>query len=108
MTIQAPASVPDSPRFVLLKRLPGLALALLVAASALLLAAQPWARDWGLSALTLAIAGGLVLGHTVYPALRALRRQTALLDPEPGIQWSKQHLLRLGIVLFGLRLSFQD
>lgn len=80
--------------------LPGLALTLLISALAMVLAGQPWAQQWGLSALTLAIALGLLLGHTAYPALRGLA--------EPGVDWSKQKLLRLGIVLFGLRLSFQD
>lgn len=80
--------------------LPGLALTLLISALAMFLAGQPWAQQLGLSALTLAIAFGLLLGHTVYPALRGLA--------EPGVDWSKQKLLRLGIVLFGLRLSFQD
>lgn len=80
--------------------LPGLALTLLVSALAMVLAGQPWAQQLGLSALTLAIAFGLLLGHTVYPSLRGLA--------EPGVDWSKQKLLRLGIVLFGLRLSFQD
>jgi uncharacterized integral membrane protein (TIGR00698 family) len=80
--------------------LPGLALTLLISALAMFLAGQSWAQQLGLSALTLAIALGLLLGHTVYPALRGLA--------EPGVDWSKQKLLRLGIVLFGLRLSFQD
>lgn len=80
--------------------LPGLAFALLIAALAMFLAGQPWAQKLGLSALTLAIALGLVLGHTAYPALQR--------HLGPGVDWSKQKLLRLGIVLFGLRLSFQD
>lgn len=92
----------------LIRLLPGLALALVIAVVALLVAALSWARDWGLSALTLAIAGGLLAGHTVYPVLSARYRQSVRWNPDPGIQWSKQHLLRLGIVLFGLRLSFQD
>ncbi|EGI76744.1 YeiH family protein [Hylemonella gracilis] len=80
--------------------LPGLMLTLLVSALAMHLASHTWAQRLGLSALTLAIALGLLLGHTVYPALR---------EPvESGVDWSKQKLLRLGIVLFGLRLSFQD
>ncbi|MFO6419470.1 YeiH family protein [Hylemonella sp. W303a] len=80
--------------------LPGLILTLLVAALAMYLAALPWAQGLGLSALTLAIALGLLLGHTVYPVVRS--------PVESGVDWSKQKLLRLGIVLFGLRLSFQD
>ncbi|WP_081767146.1 YeiH family protein [Hylemonella gracilis] len=80
--------------------LPGLTLTLLISAVAMALAEQSWARQLGLSALTLAIALGLLLGHTVYPRLRRVA--------ESGVDWSKQKLLRLGIVLFGLRLSFQD
>ena len=82
----------------------GLIFMLALAAIAMILAAQPWVAHWGLSALTLAIAIGLVLGNTVYPTLGGTQRKAL----DPGVNWSKQRLLRLGIVLFGLRLSFQE
>lgn len=81
-------------------RLPGLALSAGVAVLALLLGNQPRLHAHGLSALTLAIALGIALGNTVYPRLAG--RTGA------GVGFSKQWLLRAGIVLYGLRLTFQD
>ncbi len=67
-------------------RLPGLLLVGLIAAASLYLAELPWLQAHGLSALTVAIVAGIVVGNTFYP------------------HW----LLRAGIVLYGLRLTFQD
>ncbi|WP_282296244.1 YeiH family protein [Stenotrophomonas sp. PS02289] len=83
-----------------LPRLPGLALTAAVAALALLLGQQPALQAHGLSALTLAIALGIGLGNTLYPRLAP--RAGA------GVGFSKQWLLRAGIVLYGVRLTFQD
>jgi uncharacterized integral membrane protein (TIGR00698 family) len=80
--------------------IPGLALAVALAAAATGLAALPWAQQVGLSALILAIVGGMLIGNTVYRPLQAACG--------PGVGLAKQRLLRLGIVLFGLRLTFQD
>ncbi|BAK78505.1 conserved hypothetical protein [Pseudogulbenkiania sp. NH8B] len=82
------------------KTLPGLALTLLLATAALLLATLPALQQLGLSALTLAIVGGIALGNSVYPMLAP--------RCDSGVQLAKQRLLRLGIVLFGLRLTLQD
>lgn len=79
--------------------LPGLALAGAIAAAATALAALPWFAGHGLGALTLAIVLGIAVGHA--PAAR--RAATA-----PGIEFAKQRLLRLGIVLYGLRLGLAD
>ena len=79
---------------------PGLALGCAIAASALWLAQQPWFARYGLGALTLAIVAGLLLGNTVYPRLAR--------SCGPGVALAKQQLLRAGIVLYGLRLTFQD
>ena len=59
-----------------------------------------WLAAHGLSALTLAIVLGMLVGNTVYPRFAALSG--------PGVNLSKQHLLRLGIILYGLRLTVQD
>jgi len=59
-----------------------------------------WLAAHGLSALTLAIVLGMLVGNTVYPRLAAASG--------PGVNVSKQHLLRLGIILYGLRLTVQD
>lgn len=79
---------------------PGLLLAGLLAAAA------TWSAQWrlpgtlGLSTLTLAILLGMVVGNLA-PA--------AVLAPSAaGIQLAKQQLLRLGIVLYGVRLSLTD
>lgn len=79
---------------------PGLALGSAIAMSALWLARQPWFTRHGLGALTLAIVAGLLLGNTLYPRLAR--------SCGPGVALAKQQLLRAGIVLYGLRLTFQD
>ena len=78
----------------------GIALALLLASSALLLSKLPAVAASGLGTLTLAMVIGIVAGNTLYP--RIAERCT------PGVQIAKQHLLRLGIMLYGFRLTFQQ
>ena len=94
----------SAPRPLLPQRLrawaPGLALTLVLALVAMALAQTGWAGRLGLSALTLAIVLGMVLGNTVYPPLQG--------RCGPGVDVVKQRLLRLGIILFGLRITFQD
>ncbi|MDF1480761.1 YeiH family protein [Extensimonas sp. H3M7-6] len=82
------------------QRAPGLALTFALALAAAWLAQQPWVARWGLSALTLAIVGGIVLGNTVYPTLQG--------PCGTGVDYAKQRLLRLGIILFGLRITLQQ
>jgi len=84
----------------LLQHAPGLLLTLLFAAVASWLAGLPAMQSTGLSALTLAIVGGMVLGNTFYPAMGE--------RCGPGVKFSKQKLLRLGIILYGFRLTFQQ
>lgn len=64
------------------------------------LAALPWFSSKGLSALTIAIVIGMLIGNTVYGWVQA--------PADAGVGLSKQKLLRLGIILYGLRLTFQD
>ena len=79
---------------------PGLAvLALVAAASALLGGAAPLAR-LGISVLTVAIVLGMVAGNLVP------QRWTAL--AEPGAAFAQRSLLRLGVGLYGLRLTAQQ
>ncbi len=85
------------PRFPLF---PGLLLCATLAALSLVMARHPWLRSHGLGALTLSIALGMLAGNTVYP--RFVPRLA------PGVAFSRQRLLRLGVVLYGLRLTFQD
>ncbi len=80
--------------------LPGLLLSGLIAALSITLDRTSWFQAHGLSALTIAILLGIGLGNTVFP-----RVATAC---GPGVMLSKQNLLRLGIILYGFRLTFQD
>lgn len=57
-------------------------------------------QAYGLNVLTLSIVLGLLAGNTVYP-----RWAHAV---HAGVGFSKQHLLRWGVVLYGLRLTWQD
>jgi len=89
-----------SPPLALHRALPGLLLAAAVAAAAGAAARLGWLQTHGLSTLTLAIAIGLVAGNLL-PA-------GALAASADGLDLAKQRLLRAGIVLYGLRLTFQD
>jgi uncharacterized integral membrane protein (TIGR00698 family) len=80
--------------------LPGVLLAAVLALAAMQLSQVQWFQAHGISALTLAIVLGLLVGNTVYPRMAAASGC--------GITFSKQWLLRTGIVLYGLRLTFHD
>lgn len=80
--------------------LPGLALVFALAMGAIYAAKLPWFSQMGLSALTLAIVGGMVVGNTLYP--RIAERSHA------GVTFAKGTVLRVGIILFGFKLTFQD
>lgn len=60
-----------------------------------------WLSNSGLSLLTVAILLGIVLGNL--PILNSTIQKYA-----SGIQFTKQKILRLGIVLYGFKLTFQD
>jgi uncharacterized integral membrane protein (TIGR00698 family) len=79
---------------------PGLALAAAIAAAGMFAARLPALQALGLSALTLAIVFGIMVGNTAFPAIAA--RTGA------GVDFAKGMLLRTGIVLYGLRVTFQD
>lgn len=78
----------------------GLALTGALAATALWLASTAWVSATGLSALTLAILFGLLAGNTIFPHIAS---QTG-----SGVDFSKNRLLRAGIVLYGFRVTFQQ
>ncbi|MEO7208218.1 MAG: YeiH family protein [Steroidobacteraceae bacterium] len=80
--------------------LPGILLTGAIAVLATELAKSAWMQANGISALTLAIVGGMIAGNTVYPRIAGYSAR--------GVAFSKQILLRAGIILFGLRLTFQD
>ena len=79
---------------------PGLVLAGAIAAVAMALGRVPWFQAHGLSALTLAIVLGMLVGNTVCPRIAA--------PTQAGVGFAKATLLRAGIVLYGLRLTFTD
>jgi uncharacterized integral membrane protein (TIGR00698 family) len=78
----------------------GAALCLSAALLAWAAASLPWNHKLQLSALTLTIVAGMAVGNTM-PRL--------LLDAlHPGLRFCQQKLLRLGIVLYGIRFTLQD
>ena len=86
-----------SPKLPLLQ---GLILSALIAAAATAAANISWLSENGFSALTIAILLGMLVGNTLYPRIAPACGA--------GVNFSKQNLLRLGIVLYGFRLTFQD
>lgn len=98
----SPAPAPDTSNTLarLLTYAPGILLASIIAAAAIALGKIDLLQANGISALTLAIVLGMVVGNTIYP--RIVDRSNL------GVSFSKQSLLRLGIILYGLRLTFQD
>jgi uncharacterized integral membrane protein (TIGR00698 family) len=93
---------PQSPRGreLILGKLPGILLTGVIALIASQWSKGAWMQAHGISALTLAIVGGMIVGNTIYPRIAGFSAQ--------GVAFSKQILLRAGIILFGLRLTFQD
>jgi uncharacterized integral membrane protein (TIGR00698 family) len=78
----------------------GLSICLAASVAAWRFAAMPWNSHLQLSALMLAIAGGMLAGNL------AGGRWIGRL--QPGFRLAQQKLLRLGIVLYGIRLTVQD
>src|SRR5882762_2753266 len=98
--VPAATPVPPKPWRAVTDRFPGIVLVGALAAVAIALGKIAWFESTGISALTLAIALGMIVGNTLYP--RIARAGAG------GVTFSKQTLLRLGIILYGLRLTFQD
>lgn len=78
----------------------GVLLVALIAIVAIGAAQVNWVADWGLSALTLAIIFGMILGNTLFSRIEA--------QTDVGVDFSKQTLLRIGIILYGFRITFQQ
>ncbi|WP_428241065.1 YeiH family protein [Gynuella sp.] len=81
-------------------QLPGVVLVTILAVICLTVSAQPWFRQYGISALSLGILVGLILGNTWYP------RFAGQLDS--GTDVAKGSILRVAIILYGLKISFQQ
>jgi uncharacterized integral membrane protein (TIGR00698 family) len=71
-----------------------------LAVAAIWLGATNWLQAHGMSALTVAIVLGILLGNTVYPFFAV--------SGGTGVTFSKQTLLRAGVILYGLRLTLHD
>jgi uncharacterized integral membrane protein (TIGR00698 family) len=80
------------------KYLPGIALALTFALVSLAVTQHPTAKANGVSPLVVAIILGLIYGNTFYG-----RHREVLFD---GLCFSQQKLLRAGVALYGLNISF--
>jgi uncharacterized integral membrane protein (TIGR00698 family) len=80
--------------------IPGLLLSAALAAISIRLGALGWLQAHGMSALTVAIVLGIFLGNTVYPSIAT--------SSSAGVMFSKQTLLRAGVILYGLRLTLHD
>ncbi|NKX22013.1 YeiH family putative sulfate export transporter [Alteromonadaceae bacterium A_SAG2] len=78
----------------------GLLLVGFVAVAGILAAKVAWISHLGLSALTLAIIFGIVVGNTLFPKIA---QHTAV-----GVDFSKNTLLRAGVILYGFRITFQQ
>jgi uncharacterized integral membrane protein (TIGR00698 family) len=91
-TIQA-----DSSKYHLI---PGIVACAVLAVAAIKLGQISWLGAHGFSALTVAILLGIALGNSVYPRVGDVCGS--------GVTFSKQMLLRAGVVLYGLRLTLQD
>ncbi|OXR49156.1 hypothetical protein PuT2_09000 [Pusillimonas sp. T2] len=78
----------------------GLALTAILAISGVGLAQVAWANAMGLSGLTLAIILGMVVGNTVFPHMAK--------QVSAGVDFSKSTLLKVGIVLFGFKITIQE
>jgi uncharacterized integral membrane protein (TIGR00698 family) len=96
---RGPFAVVESLRDTL-RLLPGLALSGALAAAAIQLGTVGWLQGHGLSALTVAIVLGIVLGNSLYPHIAA--------GSGAGVAFSKQSLLRAGVILYGVRLTLHD
>lgn len=83
-----------------LRLLPGLVLSAVLAWVAIRLGGVGWLQEHGMSALTVAIVLGILLGNTVYRYVAD--------NSGAGVTFSKQTLLRAGVVLYGLRLTLHD
>ncbi len=83
-----------------LRLVPGLLLSALLAFVASRLGTLGWLQAHGMSALTVAIVLGIALGNSAYPRIAALSGA--------GVAFSKQTLLRAGVILYGLRHTLHD
>lgn len=80
--------------------LPGIGLCLFIAGLSIYLSRTSWLQSHGVSALVIAMIVGAGFGN--------LCKQWLNRGCMPGISLSKQKALRLGIILYGVHLTFSD
>lgn len=95
-TIAPPQSLPRRAAALL----PGLALVALIALAAMVLDRLPGLGASGIGVLTVAIALGMVVSQCLPASVHA--RAAA------GSAFAQRHLLRIGVALYGLRLTLHD
>lgn len=78
----------------------GLALCTAISALSFWLSHIPAIQSHGISVLIIAMIIGMIFGNTVFESIAPACM--------PGVSIAKQKLLRLGIILYGTRLTFQD
>ncbi len=78
----------------------GLVLIAAIACASEYLATLPVINTLGLSALTIAIVLGIVIGNTFFGKISTYTNT--------GVDFSKNNLLRLGIIFYGFRITFQQ
>lgn len=96
----SPLSAPSVPAPSRALLLPGLGLSAALALASIEAGKNAWLLAHGFGALTVAIVLGMLMGNTVFSRMGE--------SYHTGVTFSKQTLLRLGIILYGLRLTFQD
>jgi uncharacterized integral membrane protein (TIGR00698 family) len=78
----------------------GILLVAIIAVTAMMVSQIRFVAGLGLSSLTLAILFGIVFGNSFFPGIA---RHTAV-----GVDFSKQDLLRFGVMLYGFRITFSQ
>ena len=81
-------------------RLAGLSVSAALAGLAMMASSIRWPQTHGISALAAAIGIGIVAGNTLYPRVAS--------HAGMGVAFSKQTVLRAGVILYGLRLTLLD
>ncbi|MGB0645847.1 MAG: YeiH family protein [Bradymonadia bacterium] len=89
-----------SDKSVFTKSLPGLGLVGAIALGSTFLAHQPWLKELRISPLIVGILFGVLIGNTIKLHLPA--------SIEPGIKLSASKILRLAIILYGFRITFDQ
>lgn len=81
-------------------KLVGVVLCAVLGLAAVAAAQTPWAASAGLSALTFAILLGILAGNTFFDKIAPMAGA--------GVDFARGSLLRLGIILYGFHITFQQ